>query len=143
MREEFEPCSNMFPHIDGEVFNDEVVIIHSSGSTGEPEVFEPNAWVCLPSVFGDIGGRPKTLRERCFPDAPAKVPRPWALEAVALAVWSMTTPRVRFAGSLDGLAGICGTCRRMVDIVITLGPMPVANGATGVLVWIGSLVYRW
>ena len=36
-REEFEPCSNMLPHADGEVLNDEVVIIQSSGSAGEPK----------------------------------------------------------------------------------------------------------
>ena len=36
MRDEFEPCSNMFPHVDGEVLNDEVVVIHSFGSVGEP-----------------------------------------------------------------------------------------------------------
>ena len=29
-RKEFEPCSNMLPHADGEVLDDEVVIIHSS-----------------------------------------------------------------------------------------------------------------
>ena len=34
VREEFEPCSNMFPHADEEVLNDEVIIIHSSGSVG-------------------------------------------------------------------------------------------------------------
>ena len=27
-QEKFETCSNMLPHIDGEVLNDEVVIIH-------------------------------------------------------------------------------------------------------------------
>ena len=47
MREEFEPCSNMFPHADGEVLNDEVVIIHSFGSAGEPEVFERVLYVAL------------------------------------------------------------------------------------------------
>ena len=36
-REEFEPCLNMLPHVDGEVLNDEVVTIHSSGSAGEPK----------------------------------------------------------------------------------------------------------
>ena len=41
MREQFKPCSNMFPHADGEVLNDEVVIIHSFGSAGKSEVFEP------------------------------------------------------------------------------------------------------
>ena len=43
VREEFKPCLNMFPHVDGEILNDEMVIIHPSGSVGEPEIFEPNA----------------------------------------------------------------------------------------------------
>ena len=63
MRKEFEPCPNMFPHANGKVLDDEIVITRSSGPTGEPEVFEPNAWVGLPSVFGDVGGRPEMLRE--------------------------------------------------------------------------------
>ena len=41
VREEFKPQSNMFPHIDGVVLNDEVIIIHSLGSAGESEAFEP------------------------------------------------------------------------------------------------------
>ena len=56
MWKEFKSCPNMFPHANGKVLDDEIVIIHSSGSTGEPEVFKPNAWVCLPGVFGDVGG---------------------------------------------------------------------------------------
>ena len=48
MREEFEPCSNMFPHADGEVLNDEVVIIHSFSSVGEPDVLKPYTGICLP-----------------------------------------------------------------------------------------------
>ena len=32
--EEFKPRPNMFPHIDGEILNDEIVIIHPSGSVG-------------------------------------------------------------------------------------------------------------
>ena len=40
-REEFEPILNMFPYVDREVLNDEVIIIHSPGSVGEPKVFEP------------------------------------------------------------------------------------------------------
>ena len=47
VREEFEPRLNMFPHADGEVLNDEVVIIHSHGSAGEPEVFEPYTGIHL------------------------------------------------------------------------------------------------
>ena len=34
--EEFEPRSNMFPHVDGEILNDEIVIIHPSSLIGEP-----------------------------------------------------------------------------------------------------------
>ena len=63
VREEFKPCSNMFPHVDREVLNDEVVIMHSTGSAGEPEVVEPYTRVCLPNVFGDVGGWSETLWE--------------------------------------------------------------------------------
>ena len=55
MREEFESCSNIFPHVDGEVLNDEVVIIHSSSSAGELEVFEPYTRIRVPDIFGDVG----------------------------------------------------------------------------------------
>ena len=60
-REEFEPCSNMLPHIDGEILNDEMVIIHSFSSAGEPEVFEPYTGVYFPSVSGDVGGWSEVL----------------------------------------------------------------------------------
>ena len=69
MLEEFEPCSNMFPHADGEVLDDEVVIIHSSGSVGEPEVFEPYIGICFPGVFGDVGRWSEALWERRFLDS--------------------------------------------------------------------------
>ena len=57
VQEEFEPCLNMFPHVDGEVLNDEVIIIHSPGSVGEPEVFEPYTGIRLPGIFGNVGRR--------------------------------------------------------------------------------------
>ena len=56
VREEFKPCPNMFPDVDGEILNNEMVIIHPFGSVGEPKIFEPNTGVCLPSVLGDVGG---------------------------------------------------------------------------------------
>ena len=65
-REEFEPCSNMFPHADGEVLNDEVVIIHSSGSVGELKVFEPYTGVCFSGVFSDVGRWLKALWNDAF-----------------------------------------------------------------------------
>ena len=42
VREEFKPYPNMFPYTNGKILDDEIVIIHSSGPVGEPEVFEPN-----------------------------------------------------------------------------------------------------
>ena len=73
-REEFKRCLNMFPDVDGEILNDEMVIIHPSGSAGEPEIFEPNTGVCLPGVLGDVGGRSEALWERRSLDASAKSP---------------------------------------------------------------------
>ena len=61
--DEFKPCPNMFPHANGKILNDEIVIIHSSGPVGEPKVFEPNTRVCLPDVLGDVGGSSEALWE--------------------------------------------------------------------------------
>ena len=74
--EEFKPCPNIFPHVDGEIPNDEIVIIHPSGSVGEPEIFEPNTGVCLPGVLGDVGGRSKVLWEWRSSDTLVKGPWP-------------------------------------------------------------------
>ena len=70
--EEFKPCPDMFPDVDGEILNDEKVIIHPSGSAGEQEIFEPNIGVCLPGVLGDVGGRLEALWERRSPDTLVK-----------------------------------------------------------------------
>ena len=74
MREEFKPCSNMLSHIEGEVLNDEVVIIHSSGLAGEPKVFEPYTGIHLPGIFGDVGRRSEALWEQRSVDATSKGP---------------------------------------------------------------------
>ena len=60
-REEFEQSSNMFPYVDRQVLNDEVVIIHSAGSIGEPKVFKPYTGVRLPGILGDVGRQSKAL----------------------------------------------------------------------------------
>ena len=73
-REEFEPCSNMFSHANGEVLNDEVVIIQSSSSAGEPEVFEPYTGIHLLGIFGNVGRQSKPLWERRSLDVSAKGP---------------------------------------------------------------------
>ena len=68
------PRSNMFPYVNGEVLNDEVVIIHSFSTAGEPEIFEPYTGFRLPSLLGDVGGRSEALWERRSLDASAKGP---------------------------------------------------------------------
>ena len=72
VREEFKPCPNMFPHADGEILNDEIVIIHPSGLAGEPKIFEPNTKICLPGVLGDVGGWSEALWEWRSLDTPVK-----------------------------------------------------------------------
>ena len=73
-RKEFEPCSNMLPHTDGEVLDDEVVIIHSFGSVDKPKVFEPYTGVCFPGVSSDVGGWSEALWKWRFLDATTKGP---------------------------------------------------------------------
>ena len=79
--EEFKPCPNMFPHVDGEILNDEMVIIHPSSSVGEPKIFEPYIGVCLPDVLSDVGGRLEALWEQRSLDASAKGPWSQAIQA--------------------------------------------------------------
>ena len=55
-RKEFEPCSNMLPHADGEILDDEVVIIDSSGSVDDSKVFKPYIGVHFFGVSSDVGG---------------------------------------------------------------------------------------
>jgi len=70
---EFKPCSNMFPHANREVL-DEVVIIHSIGSTIKPDIFNPYTRVRLPSILGDVGRGSEALWEWCSLDVSAKGP---------------------------------------------------------------------
>ena len=102
VREEFEPHSNMFPYTNGEVLNDEVVIVHSSSSAGEPKVFEPYSEVRLPSVLGDVGRRLEALWERRFLDAATKGLWPRAIRAGVLVIRSIAMPGVHVLALLDG-----------------------------------------
>ena len=142
--EEFKPCPNMFPHVDGEILNVEIVIIHPSGSTSEPEIFEPNTRVCLPSVLGDVGGRSEALWEWRSPDTPVKGPWAWTLKAGTLVIRSATMPGACFTAPLDGSVGIhvACYCHRSVDVIIMPGPMPVADDAVSVLVRPEAFVHR-
>ena len=66
----------MFPYVDREILNDEKVIMHPSGSVGEPKIFEPNTGVHFLSVSGDVGVWLEALWEQCSLDATTKGPWP-------------------------------------------------------------------
>ena len=134
----------MLPHADGEVLDDEVVIIHSSGSTGEPEVFEPYTGVRLPGVPGDVGGRTEALWERCFLDATTKCQWPQAVRARALGVRSATMPGVRVLALLDGQARARAACshRYSIDVIVS-GVASIVDDAASVMVWPDPFAHMW
>ena len=136
MWEEFEPRSNMFLHVDGEVLNDEVVIIHSSGSVGELKVFEPYTGVCFSGVFSDVGRWLKALWEWRSLDVSAKGPWSEAIWAETLVVRSVTMPGVCFTTPLDGPASARAACshRPLMDVIIMLGLAPVVDDAANISV---------
>ena len=110
MREEFKPCSNMSPHADGEVLNDEVVIIYSSGSVGEPKVFEPYTGVHLPDILGDVGRQSEALWEQHPRDASAKGPWTRAIRAGTPVIRLATMSGVRSTAPLVGPAEVRVAC---------------------------------
>ena len=135
----------MLPHADGEVLNDEVVIIHSSGSVGKLEVFEPYIGIHFPGVFGNVGKWSEALWEWLFLDATAKGPWSWAIRARTLVVWLATMPRVRFLAPLDGTARAhaARSHHPLMDVIITPGLTPIVDDATSVSVWPKVFMHRW
>ena len=125
----------MLPHVDGEILDDEVVIIHSSHSVGEPEVFEPHTRVRSLGVSGDVGGWSEALWERRSLDTPAKGSWSWAIWARTSVVWLATMPRARFTAPLDGLAEtrVVYPRRCPTGVIIILGVMLVVDDATSIL----------
>ena len=144
MREKFKPCPNMFPHADGEILNDEIVVIHPSDSTGESKIFESNTGVYLPDVLGDVGGRSEALWERCSLDASAKGPWSRAIRAGTPVVRPVTAPGVRFTTPRDGPVEVCVTCPHChsMDVIIMPGPTPVADDAASILVQTEPFTYQ-
>ena len=93
VREEFKPCSNIFPHANGEVLNDEVIIIHSFGLVSELEVFKPYTGIRLAGIFGNVGRWSEALWERRSLDMPVKGLWPLTLRARNLVVRLVIVPR--------------------------------------------------
>jgi len=135
----------MFPYIDGEVLNDEVVIIHSFGSVGEPEVFEPYTGETNPGIFGDVGRRLEALWEWCSLDALAKGPWSRAIQARTPVVGSATMPGVCFTSPLDGPDGAHAACshRPSMDVIIMPGLTLVIDDTTSISVRPEMFAHRW
>ena len=132
------------PHVDGEVLNDEMVIIHSSSFAGEPKVFEPYTRIRFPGVFGDVGGWSEALWERRFLDATAKGPWSQSIQARTLVVWSAIMPGVRVPTALYGLAEARAACSRcpLLGIIIMPGLMPIIDDAASVTVRSEQFAHR-
>jgi hypothetical protein len=124
----FEQCSSAIPDGDGEVLDDEVIIICSSSPTSELDVFQPYSRVCLPGVFGDVSGRSEARWEWRFLDATteglrARAVRTGALVAILIAR-SATTPWGRFLVLSLRLVGFSCVRSSPVDISAVAVPLP-------------------
>ena len=135
----------MFPHTDREVLNDKVVIIHSSGLAGNPEIFKPYIEVRFPGVLGDVGGWSEALWEQCSLDASAKGLCSLAIRAGTPIMRPVTMPGMCFIAPLDALARVCVACPycRPIDVIIMLGPTLVADDASSVSVCPKAFTHRW
>jgi hypothetical protein len=67
-----QPSSGGVGEEQGEVVNDEVVIVHSTQLAGQPVVREPQFWPCFPRVLGDGSRGSEPGRERCPSYGPAE-----------------------------------------------------------------------
>jgi hypothetical protein len=81
----------------GEVADDEVVVVRSSQLACQPVVRKPQLRPCFPRVLGDGSRGPEPGRERRSSYGPAEDPRPWLFRRgapVLLAVVASSTPGV-------------------------------------------------
>ena len=119
--------------------------IHSSGSAGELEVFEPYTGVRLPGVPSDAGGRSEALWEQYFLDAVTKGPWPRVVQAEASVVRSAAMPRVRVLALLDGQARACAACshRHSMDVIIALGVVSIVDDTASIMVRPELFTHRW
>jgi hypothetical protein len=67
-----QPGSGGVGEEQGEVADDEVVIVHSTQLAGQPVVREPQFWPCLPRVLGDGSRGSEPGREWCPSYGPAE-----------------------------------------------------------------------
>ena len=71
-RQVFQPRSCRIGQEQWKVADNEVIIIHTTGLTGKPIVFEPKSRVCLPRVLRDIGRWLVPWRESSIEDVLAE-----------------------------------------------------------------------
>jgi hypothetical protein len=118
---------NVFLDIDGEVLDDEVITIRSSGPTGELEVFQPYSGVFLLGVLGDVSGRSEAQWEWHFLDAMIEGPQARAVRTKAritiLIARSVAMPRGCLLVLSLGLVSISRIHGGPVNIGTTAGQL--------------------
>ena len=62
--------------VEGEVSDDEIMLLHPASLAGKAIVVEPKAGIRLPGVLGDVGGRTVPLRYMRTTDVGAEDPGP-------------------------------------------------------------------
>ena len=71
-RQVLQPGSSGVGEEQGEVADDEIVVVRSTQLAGQPVVREPQFWSRFPRVLCDSSRGSEPGRERCPPDGPAE-----------------------------------------------------------------------
>jgi hypothetical protein len=118
----------------GEVADDEVVVVRPSQLACQPVVRKPQLRPCLPRVLGDSSRGPELRRERCPSYGPAEGSRTWWFgrgTQILLTVVASSAPRVVASAHL--LFEACSTVAAVVLVAEAIRgyrrPVPRAPGA--------------
>jgi hypothetical protein len=107
-----QPGSGVIGEEQGEVVDDEVVIVRSTELAGQPVVRKPQLRPCFPRVLGDGSRGPEPGRERRPSYGPAEGLWTWWFERgapILLAVVASPTPRVVASAHLLVKSGLTVT----------------------------------
>ena len=75
-RKMFKPSPRRVREVEGEVSDDEIILLRPASSAGKAIVVEPKAGIRLPGVLGDVGGWTVPLRYMRATDVGAEDPGP-------------------------------------------------------------------
>ena len=76
-RKMFKPSPHRVRKVEGEVSDDEIILLRPASSAGKAIVVEPKAGIRLPGVLANVGGRMVPLRYVHAANVDAKDPGAW------------------------------------------------------------------